>query len=252
MKNVNSFFSENNTVRELSEGDLKQIFDYVKVIDAFSITSNQSIYVIDYEKKGFDYVSTNPLFLNGHTPTEVLEMGYEFYFKYVPDKELDLLLKINTIGFEFYDKVPEAERKLYSIAYDFHIKTQDEKLILINQKLTPMFMTEKGKLWKALSIVSLSTNQNVGNITVSKSGENKTRVYDLDNNVWTEQFKTELSEREVEILQLSMRGHSISEVGERLFISSDTVKFHRRKIYEKLEVNNISEAILIANNLQLI
>ncbi len=252
MSDINSFFSNNNTVRKLTSEDKKQTENYLKVVEAFSRTSNQSIYVIDYEKKGFEYVSNNPLFLNGHSPEEVLEMGYEFYFKYVPEDDLNLLLKINEIGFAFYDRVPQEDRNLYSIAYDFHLRTNEGKNILINQVLTPMFLTEKGKLWKALCMVSLSTNQGSGNIIVRKNGHNEMFEYDLKNDCWRNLDQIELSEREKEILQFSLRGYSIGDIGEKVFISPDTVKFHRRKIYEKLEVNNISEAILMANNLQLI
>ncbi|MFA7471008.1 MAG: LuxR C-terminal-related transcriptional regulator [Weeksellaceae bacterium] len=35
-------------------------------------------------------------------------------------------------------------------------------------------------------------------------------------------------------------------------MTSDTVKFHKRKLFKKLEVNNISEAIVCAINNKLI
>jgi DNA-binding CsgD family transcriptional regulator len=40
-------------------------------------------------------------------------------------------------------------------------------------------------------------------------------------------------------------------MAESIFVSPDTVKFHRRKLFEKLDVSNISEAIVytINNNL---
>ncbi len=252
MADVNSFFSINNTINSLSKGDLRQTADYVQVIEAFARTSNQSIYVIDYEKKGFEYVSSNPLFLNGHTLEQVLEMGYDFYFKCVPEDDLNLLLKINEVGFQFYDQIPLEERKKYSIAYDFNLKTEANKTILINQELTPMFLNQEGKIWKALCMVSLSSNQNAGNVIIRKNGSNETYKYDFEESYWESLDRIELSEREQEILRCSIQGYAINEIADKLFISSDTVKFHRRKIYEKLEVGNISEAILKANNLLLL
>ena len=252
MADINSFFSINNTVKSLSEEDLRQTADYIQVIEAFARTSNQSIYVIDYEKKGFEFVSNNPLFLNGHTPQEVLEMGYDFYFKCVPEGDLNLLLQINEVGFQFYETIPEENRKMYSITYDFRLKTEAQKTILINQELTPLFLTEKGKIWKALCIVSLASNQESGNVIIRKNGHNETYRYDFKYNYWQTLDQIELSEREKEILRCSIQGYAINEIGDQLFISPDTVKFHRRKIYEKLEVGNISEAILKANNLLLL
>ncbi|KAB1153651.1 helix-turn-helix transcriptional regulator [Tenacibaculum aiptasiae] len=252
MTNIGDFFSSRNTVTSISENERKQTADYIKAIEAFARTTYKSIYVIDYQKKGFEYVSENPLFLCGHTPDEVKEMGYLFYFNYVTPKDLKLLLKINTIGFDFYQKIPLAERINYTISYDFHLKNKEGKTFLINQKLTPIFLTDQGKIWKAVCIISLSNEQNSGNITVSKKGENNIFKYDLKGSFWKKIGKLKLTHREKEILKFSVRGFTINEMAEPMFISPDTVKFHRRKLFEKLEVTNISEAIVYATNNKLI
>ncbi len=180
---------------------------------------------------GFEYVSDNPLFLCGHSAQEVKKMGHDFYFKHVPKNDLQLLLKINTIGFDFYEKIRIEERKKYTISYDFQLKTKESKHILIHQKLTPLFLTEKGKLWKALCIVSLFTQQDSGNVTIHRNDGTETFRDDLSADYWKIIGKIELSDREKEILQYSIRGYSIREIASKIFISSETVKFHRRKIF---------------------
>lgn len=252
MADINSFFSSKNTVNNLSEKESLQINNYIEAIKAFSRTTYSSLYVIDYQKKGFDYVSDNPLFLCGQTAEEVKEMGYEFYFKYVPPEDLDLLLKINTVGFDLYETKPIEERKDYTISYDFLLKTEEGKQILINQKLTPIFLNKEGKVWKALCVVSLSTKLKSGNITVYKKGSNITYKYDLEGNYWKTVTKTNLTDREKEIIQYSIRGYTIKEIAEKIFVSPDTVKFHRKKLFEKLEVSNISEAITYVTNNKLL
>jgi DNA-binding NarL/FixJ family response regulator len=52
-----------------------------------------------------------------------------------------------------------------------------------------------------------------------------------------------LSKREREILELISKGFLYKEVAEKLFISTGTVKQHIHKIYEKLQVQNKTEAI---------
>ena len=252
MANVNDFFYSKNTVNEISDDDQKKTFDYLEPVKAFARTTYKSIYIIDYEQKGFEYVSDNPLFLCGHTAEEVEKMGYAFYFKYVTEPDLDLLLKINTIGFDFYEKIPVEERKNYTISYDFHLKNNEGKVILINQKLTPLFLTNDGKIWKALCIISLSAEQDSGNIKVYKKGDNKIFKYDLEGDFWKTTEKIKLTSRESEILRYSVRGFTINEIAEAIFVSPDTVKFHRRKLFDKLEVVNISEAIAYATNNRLI
>jgi DNA-binding NarL/FixJ family response regulator len=52
-----------------------------------------------------------------------------------------------------------------------------------------------------------------------------------------------LSKREREILELISKGFLYKEVAEKLFITTGTVKQHIHKIYEKLQVQNKTEAI---------
>jgi DNA-binding CsgD family transcriptional regulator len=52
-----------------------------------------------------------------------------------------------------------------------------------------------------------------------------------------------LSEREFDILELTISDKSNNEIAETLFVSVNTVKFHLKNIYEKLGVSNRKEAI---------
>jgi DNA-binding NarL/FixJ family response regulator len=52
-----------------------------------------------------------------------------------------------------------------------------------------------------------------------------------------------LTERETEILTGISDGHSYMSVADSLFISVDTVRYHIRNIYQKLEVHSQSEAV---------
>ncbi len=55
-----------------------------------------------------------------------------------------------------------------------------------------------------------------------------------------------LSPREVEVLQLISAGKSNKEIGAALFISEGTVKTHLVSIYEKLRVQDRTEAVVTA------
>lgn len=171
MENEKHSLLSRNKIKIVSEADKLQFSNYLEVVKAFAKITYQSVYVIDYEMMKFEYVSNNPLFLCGYSSEEVLEMGYGFYFRNVPEEDLALLNIINNAGFDFYDKLPNnEERKLYSISYDFHLKGKYDKPILINHKLTPLFLNEKGDVWKSLCIVSISHKQKSGNTVINKEG----------------------------------------------------------------------------------
>jgi len=61
-----------------------------------------------------------------------------------------------------------------------------------------------------------------------------------------------LSEREIEVLQFIAAGHKYQEIAERLVISLNTVRHHTKNIYSKLDVNNRTQAITKANDLNLL
>ena len=252
MEKFNSFFSNKNTITDISDKDISQTENYLEVVKTFVKLTYQSVYIINYQQRNFEYVSDNPLFLCGLTSDEVKELGYDFYFKNVGEQDLNLLLKINQIGFDFFDNLPVLERKDYTISYDFHIINEKKNSILINHKLTPLFLNEEGKIWKAMCIVSLSPNHSSGNIIISNINSDIFSEFNLETDSWEKRQKVKLSERETEILSLYARGLTINEIAEKIFISPDTVKFHRRKLFEKMGVDNITEALSYATNNKLL
>lgn len=58
-----------------------------------------------------------------------------------------------------------------------------------------------------------------------------------------EQEKSDLSEKEIAILQYLVNGYSYKMIAAELKISIDTVRFHIKKIYDKLHVHSATEAV---------
>ncbi|HOJ04619.1 MAG TPA: response regulator transcription factor [Bacteroidota bacterium] len=52
-----------------------------------------------------------------------------------------------------------------------------------------------------------------------------------------------LSDREIEVLEALVEGHSYKAIAEKLFVSVHTVRFHLHNIYEKLHVTSRAEAV---------
>jgi hypothetical protein len=82
------------------------------------------------------------------------------------------------------------------------LKGKYDKPVLINHKLTPLFLNKNGSVWKSLCIVSISPNQNAGNTTINKEGSDTLWKLDITKKVWIEENKLKLKEKELEILRL--------------------------------------------------
>ena len=59
-------------------------------------------------------------------------------------------------------------------------------------------------------------------------------------------ISSKLSEREIQILESLIDGLSYKAIGEKLFLSVHTVRFHLHNIYEKLHVKSRAEAVSLA------
>ena len=241
-----------NRLGEIQPAERGQQASYLDAVKAFSRLTYESVYVIDYETMTFEYVSENPLFLCGYTSAEVMALGYEFYFRNVPEGDLNLLHLINEAGFDFFAGLRGDERSLYSITYDFHLRNREGKNVLINHKLTPLLLTSAGMMRKAMCKVSISHHRNPGNVYIYRQGSEIIWEFDLEERVWRKQEKPKLTKREVEVLHLYARGLSISEIAEALSVTVDTVKYYRRQIFDRLNVSTIAEALAYAVNSKIV
>ena len=148
MKTTNDFFIPDNEVKLPEELDYSRVDEYIRSAEAFSRSTYQSVYIIDYFKQNFLYVSPNPMFLCGLTPEQMMKLGYRFYLEYVPEDEQQFLIDLNEAGFSFHNTIPVEERKDWYISYDFNILNGGRK-ILVNHKLTPLVLTSDGRIWLA-------------------------------------------------------------------------------------------------------
>ena len=179
LKTTDDFFIPDNEVRLPKELDYSRVSEYVRSAEAFSRSTYQSVYIIDYFKQNFLYVSPNPMFLCGLSPEQMRDLGYRFYIQYVPEKEQPFLLALNKAGFDFYNNIPLVERKDWYISYDFHILNSGRK-ILVNHKLTPLALTSDGRIWLALCVVSASTHTDAGHIEMHRVGSSDFFEYNMN------------------------------------------------------------------------
>ena len=254
MPQIDDFFFDANRVVGITDEDYRRAQPYVEAARAFAQTTYQTIYIIDYHRRGFLYVSDNPLFLCGHTADEVLRMGYAFYLSHVPEEELPMLTELNRAGFRAFDDVPTADRPHCMMSYDFHITASEpsgiaaDRPLLINHKITPLVFAPDGRVWLALCTVSLSSHKGAGHIEFRRLGIPGKRIYSLAAHRWQPCADVALRPEEKQVLVLAAQGYTIQEIADFLCRGTDTVKHYRRQIFQKLAAQSITEALAYATN----
>jgi len=136
-----------------------------------------------------------------------------------------------------YDDEDLLFRAIKAGASGFLLK--DEKINVIEQHILNLYKGIDAPMspsiaQKALSLIHRS------NVHEGKKEENG------------HQIPLDVSTREIEVLQLLVDGYNYKDIGEKLFISYNTVKKHVSNIYEKLHVTSKAQAIKVSHYFNLL
>ena len=160
----------------LTHGDDRGRFDSLtdvagEVIGCIHDVATVSYTHLDvYKRQDFIYASDNLAYLCGLEPEQLMEAGYQMYIDHVPDADLQMLLEVNKKGFDLFNELPVGDRLDYTISYDFHL-TNGRHSRLIHHHLTPILLSDDGRIWLALCTVSLAATDEPGHIIMQKNGE---------------------------------------------------------------------------------
>ena len=245
-RKISDFFEPIHATKYIGSDKYAKVESYLNALKAVSKLIDLSFYIIDYYRKNFFYVSSNPLFLSGYSREEVLKMGYEFYGVCVPPEDLQLLFELNEAGFRFFYKLPVERRLHATISYDFRLKNKNlGSLIMINHKLAPLLLTEDGNIWMAICLVTLSSRQTPGDVHIIMKDDQSRYDFNRAEQIFEGKKTEKLTKKEYEILKLIALGTCTDDISSKMKISSSTIKNHKTRIFRKLNVKTTAEAVFL-------
>jgi DNA-binding CsgD family transcriptional regulator len=245
-RNISDFFEPIKATKYIGSDKYALVESHLNALKAVSKLVDLSFYIIDYYRKNFFYVSSNPLFLSGYSREEVIRMGYDFYDVCVPEKDLELLFELNEAGFEFFYKLPKNRRLHATISYDFRLKHKNlDSLIMINHKLAPLLLQDDGNIWMAICLVTLSTRHTSGDVHIVMKDDQTRYDFNRTKQVFEIKETEKLTKKEYEILEIIAMGKCTKDISDRCNISISTIKNHKTKIFKKLNVNTVAEAVFL-------
>lgn len=236
MKSItNGFFTELNSIETITDTDYNNFENFVNAFKSMVNATNVAIYLFDYHKKEIPFVSKNILSWCGISAEDVNKYGYDLILKFIPDEDLQMLIDINNIAFDYFYKSLNNECNNFSLSYDFRFCD-----FMVNQHYVPVLFKDN-KIWVAACYVFPSSQKEVGNMVLTT--DNGSYNYSFKNKTWTKQSPIYLSDREKYIIRRSAQGYSSKEIAEINHICETTVKKQKYILFEKLGVSNISEAV---------
>ena len=158
--------------------------------------------------------------------------------KLVHPDDLEVVRRIDKKVWEFLDTLPEEEKLAYKYIYELRVLEKGKYIRMIYQMRILAFKDDN---FLAMGMIDLAPEQSA-NTSVRFQIKNC-----LTDEVvpFTIESATDvlLTPRKREILALAKEGMFSKEISEKLNISIHTVNRHRQNILEKLQVDNMIEAI---------
>ena len=196
-------------------------------------------YIKILEQAGSFAVFLSDRFGHYYYVTEYIEASQEIDIeKLVHPDDWEVVRRIDKKVWEFLNTLPEEEKLAYKYIYELRVLERGKYVRMIYQM---RILTFKEDNFLAMGMIDLAPEQSAN-----------TSVRFQIKNCLTDEIvpfaiesaaDTLLTPREREVLALAKEGMFSKEISEKLNISIHTVNRHRQNILEKLQVDNIIEAI---------
>lgn len=220
-------------------------------IELLSKVNNSSIFVAEYKA---DYIFLSPNFHLFGYDSQVInsqEIDYEYFESRIHPDDKIILANTQDRLMDFLLSLPVGQRKDYKHIYEFRVKNAEgnySRFIIQQQVLE---LDEDGDPWLLLGVVDISpdtSSQEFVKLRVINFKTGEIAPFSISKS----KKDVQLSEREKEILELVCKGLQSKEISDKLFVSIHTVNKHRQNIMQKMNTNNVLEAIDYARKLGLL
>ncbi len=241
MRNPISFIDVDHFSSE--EEHLQELLPSFKVLNAITRVTYRNIAIIDFLNNNFLYVSDNTNSLCGRPGAEIKEMGFDFFRKHTSKEEYSTMVELKRATDEFLESIPEECSTNYTVSHDINIVNNVTcKYSIVNHQFTPITLHD-GKIWLCLCVTSIAPHNSIGNTELWHKDKRKSWKYNSRTKCWNLVPAIHLKSSEKEVIKLSAQGYSINEMASKMNKSFDTIKFYRKNLFKKLEVDNITEAL---------
>lgn len=249
MQDVNTLFFNNSTCDE--ETISKTVIDMqIKGIDTFARLTNSTAFIIDFDRHKMLYRTDRMLFLDQISYNDYQRECENPYWGLVTEDTLNYLLLLRKNYPLLHQAMDAEDYRMHICSIDFPIIVKKHEFF-INQKFSPLVMRTDGITKIGLFLINPSTSNHLESFIITQS-EIRWR-FDVEKGQYKRfNLRTSLSFKEKVILERIKKGMTNEEIASNLNLSVPTIKTHRMRIFKKLSVKTIAEALTVIGNYNLI
>lgn len=223
---------------------------FIQCLKALEALMDIDAYVLDYENEKILYATKGSSLFSGNRLEDIKREGYLYFEKFMHEDDVKMIAPCNTKVFEYFYSLPLNKRLNFNgyFTHDMRIRDKRGKMILINQKITILDLTNDGVIRLGLCVISYPTAEKPGNAYLKLNDNSVVWQYMPSTDKFVEVKTQRLTSKAMTILKLASNGKTETEMAEILGISLPTVKYHKKKIFARIGVKNTAEAIQWMNN----
>lgn len=222
------------------------------VISALNATERltfSSMFVIDFMQGRVAYRTRKLMFFDDATPDDFQRESTIPYWRIAQDDDFKEMLMAKDAYLNLIKELAPEQRNCQTCVIDYRVRLKC-RTYMVCQKFTPLKLDADGRLLLGLFCITSSSHKSSGHIAVFGNGFRY--VYDFDGKQFYRfEKKIDLTPAEKDILIMASKGLTTEEIAYDLNKSVNTVKTHKRRIFEKLQVSSMNEAVFYALNYDL-
>lgn len=234
--------------KKYSSKNISKYQKRLQLIDENSPSDTSFMYLINFSTKNLLFTTQNQERCTGFSNSKLLEGGLDFLLSRIHDKERELVIESITTIFDKIQTIRKEEIMQVGFQLNYRWLHSNGSYLNIINNFMPLEIegNEIPYLWFAQSRV-IGENE-VLPIKAICRRLNTNKNYDtlLDLNMVEYFFMENFTNRENEIISLLSEGCKSKEIADRLHISFDTVKTHRKNIRGKFRNEDLIDLLNIS------
>lgn len=240
--------------------DIKSIPNYEKYLSPEVFENflahkiDDVLFIIDFRIPKFIYLSPNTSYVHGYEKEEILALGpVNFYNLIHPDDHEIIMKEVFTDITKFISQNSELDSTSLNISYNYRLKQKNDTYRFLMNSFSYMILGEG-----FFPLVIIGTVSDISDLYTRKGlfCQIKYKNSKGANEKLFERFypfremneTSNLTKKELEVLKYVHDGYSSKEIAHKTNRSTETINVHRKNIIKKLEVNSITDAIVLAKD----
>ena len=221
---------------------------------AFANCFGDCTLIVNMQTRGI-YFAANLHKLTTESHDDVIRQGFGFFTSHTDDDGFADLHSVESFWpMFFHDKLADdslTTQQNYTIScylsFDVLGETRDVCI-----SFSPFDFSADRKVVTAICTVKMDHSGQRRVIEMHDNRNGVSFVYNRTSCRWESSGKLELTAQEKMIIELAEAGLAVSMIADRMCLTPHAVNYHKRKLFEKLQVRSMSQAISVARESRLL